>query len=178
MSLSRVRVCGLFARVGTLVRAVNVGPYLISVKFVPQSTVHDTRCGGCVSAYSSPLSFSLSRLSLARLCGRLSCWFRRSYTPSARIPSVITPVMSFPPSKPWSTCWIQRDAAQATQTPQLKSSVCKWSFLSVTEYPGKAPRMFWVSSSVKQLSSGSSSSICFIAWLTIISLQCPGMCIG
>ena len=102
--LSRVRVCGLFARLRTLSRGVTAGPYLISAKFVPQAAVHVMRCAGCVSAYSSPLSLSPSRLALARFCGRLSCWFRRLYTPSARIPSVMTFVMSSPPSRPKSTC--------------------------------------------------------------------------
>jgi hypothetical protein len=110
VSLSRVRVRGPFVRFVILFRDVTADPYLIPVKFVPQVSTHDMRCAGCVSPYSFSLSLSLSRLALAMLSGLLAYWFRRSCTPSARIPYVMTSVISLLPFRFRLTCYVQRDA--------------------------------------------------------------------
>ena len=56
VSLSRVRVCGLFVWFRALFRDVTADPHLISLRFVPHVSAHGMRCAGCVSAYRFSLS--------------------------------------------------------------------------------------------------------------------------
>mmetsp|Transcript_29831 Transcript_29831/g.50116 ORF Transcript_29831/g.50116 Transcript_29831/m.50116 type:complete len:319 (-) Transcript_29831:419-1375(-) len=142
-------------------RDVTSDPSLILVKLVPQVPIQDVRCAGCVLLYIIPLSLSLIRRTPdSSLSVLLPYWSLRSCTFSASMPSLMTSVTLLLPSRPELTCCTQRDATQATQTPQLKPSVCRKVLLSISEYPAKALCMSRTSVREKLSPLGSSNTTC------------------